>query len=74
MKKTLIIFSFFLLGNVGCTLSDPEMVEVLREIKAQNEALQKARDGIKTQLTNLDKNYQKILENLLQSRAICTKK
>jgi hypothetical protein len=62
------------LFQFGCTVSDPEMLEVLREIKAQNEALQKARDGIKTQLTNLDKNYQKILENLLQSRAICTKK
>jgi len=73
MKKTLLLFLVFLF-QFGCTLSDPEMVEVLREIKAQNEALQKARDGIKTQLTNLDKNYQKILENLLQSRAICTKK
>jgi hypothetical protein len=39
MKKILILFSFFLIANVGCTVSDPEMMEVLVEINNQNKEL-----------------------------------
>jgi iron-sulfur cluster repair protein YtfE (RIC family) len=39
MKKILILFSFFLLANVGCTVSDPEMMELLVEINNQNKEL-----------------------------------
>jgi uncharacterized protein (TIGR02145 family) len=39
MKKTLIIFSFFFLANIGCTVSDPEMMELLVEINNQNKEL-----------------------------------
>ena len=39
MKKILILFSFLLLANVGCTLSDPEMMELLVEINNQNKEL-----------------------------------
>ena len=44
------------------------MLELLMEIKAQNETLQKEIDGIKSQLANLDKNYQKILESLADDK------
>jgi surface protein len=67
MKKTLLLFLVFSL-QFGCTLSDPEMLEVLMEIKAQNEALKKEIDEIKSQLANLDKNYQKILESLSEDK------
>ena len=67
MKKILFIFLVFVF-QCGCTLSDPEMLEVLMEIKVQNEALQKEIDGIKSQLANLDKNYQKILESLAEDK------
>jgi iron-sulfur cluster repair protein YtfE (RIC family) len=39
MKKLLILFSFFLLANIGCTVSDPEMMELLVEINNQNKEL-----------------------------------
>ena len=39
MKKILILFSVFLLANIGCTVSDPEMMELLVEINNQNKEL-----------------------------------
>lgn len=67
MRKILLVFLIFAFP-FGCTLSDPEMLEVLMEIKAQNEALQIEIDGIKSQLADLDKNYQKILESLAEDK------
>jgi cell division protein FtsB len=68
MKKTLIIFSFFLLGNVGCTLSDPEMMELLQEIKAQNDKLLQEVEAMKGQLSLLDGKYQVILASLADNK------
>jgi len=64
MKKILIIFSFFLLTNVGCTFSDPEMMELLMEIKAQNETLLEDVEEMRAQLDGLDGQYQVILASL----------
>ena len=67
MKKILLLFLVFAFP-FGCTLSDPEMLELLMEIKAQNETLQKEINGIKSQLTDLDNNYQKIIESLADDK------
>jgi hypothetical protein len=68
MKKVLILFSFFLLANVGCTLSDPEMMELLQEIKAQNDKLLQEVEAMKSQLSLLDGKYQVILANLVDNK------
>ena len=68
MKKILILFSFFTLANVGCTVSDPEMMEVLMEIKAQNEKLLQEVEKMKAQLDALDGKYQVILASLADNK------
>jgi hypothetical protein len=68
MKKVLILFSFFLLANVGCTVSDPEMMELLQEIKAQNDKLLQEVEAMKGQLSLLDGKYQVILASLADNK------
>jgi hypothetical protein len=68
MKKILILFSFFLLANVGCTVSDPEMMELLQEIKAQNDKLLQEVETMKGQLSLLDGKYQVILASLADNK------
>ena len=68
MKKSLIILSFFLLANVGCTFSDPEMMELLQEIKAQNDKLRQEVEAMKGQLSLLDGKYQVILASLADNK------
>jgi cell division protein FtsB len=68
MKKVLILFSFFLLANVGCTVSDPEMMELLQEIKAQNDKLLQEVEAMKGTLALLDGKYQVILASLVDNK------
>ena len=68
MKKALILFSLFLLANVGCTLSDPEMMELLQEIKAQNDKLLQEVEAMKGQLSLLEGKYQVILAGLADNK------
>jgi hypothetical protein len=53
MKKVLILFSFFLIANVGCTVSDPEMMEVLVEINNQNKELMAEVKSLKSKSDSL---------------------
>jgi hypothetical protein len=68
MKKIFILFSFFILANVGCTISDPEMMELLQEIKAQNGKLLQEVEAMKGQLSLLDGKYQVILASLADNK------
>ena len=68
MKKILILFFFFLQANVGCTVSDPEMMELLQEIKAQNDKLLEEVLKMKEQLSLLDGKYQVILASLADNK------
>jgi hypothetical protein len=68
LKKVLILISFFLLANVGCTVSDPEMMELLQEIKAQNDKLLQEVEAMKGQLSLLDGKYQVILASLADNK------
>jgi hypothetical protein len=66
MKKNIIIFVFFLLSS--CSLSDPEMMELLREIKVQNETLLEDVEEMRSQLDGLDGKYQVILTSLADNK------
>lgn len=66
--KILSFFAFFLLAQVGCTVSDPEMMELIQEIKAQNDKLLAELEKMKTQLDALDGKYQVILASLADNK------
>jgi len=69
--KSVKIFSFFvifLFAQVGCTVSDPEMMELLQEIKAQNDKLLEEVGKMKAQLDVLDGKYQVILASLADNK------
>lgn len=66
--KILSFFAFFLLAQVGCTVSDPEMMELLQEIKAQNDKLLQEVEAMKGQLSLLDGKYQVILASLAENK------
>jgi archaellum component FlaC len=66
MKIKVIIFVFFLLSS--CSISDPEMMELLREIKAQNETLLEDVEEMRSQLEGLDGKYQVILASLADNK------
>lgn len=68
LSKTLTLFFFLLLSQFGCTISDPEMMEVLMEIKAQNEKLLQEVEKMKLQLDALDGKYQVILASLADNK------
>jgi archaellum component FlaC len=66
MKKFLILF--FLVFQFSCSISDPEMMELLREIKAQNETLLEDVEEMRSQLEGLDGKYQVILASLADNK------
>jgi hypothetical protein len=53
MKKSLILFLLFLSTSIACSV-DPEMMEVLQEIKAQNDKLLQEVEAMKGQLSLSD--------------------
>ncbi len=66
--KILALFTFMLFVNLGCTVSDPEMMELLQEIKAQNDKLLEEMEKMKAQLAALDGKYQVILASLADNK------
>ena len=67
MKKILLLFLVFAFP-FGCTLSDPEMMELLQEIKVQNDKLLQEVESMKGQLSLLDGKYQVILASLADNK------
>jgi cell division protein FtsB len=68
MKKPVYLFVCLLLLQISCTISDPEMMEALQEIKAQNEKLLQEVEKMKSQLDALDGKYQVILASLADNK------
>lgn len=66
MKKFLVLFLFAF--QFSCSISDPEMMELLREIKAQNETLLEDVEEMRSQLDGLDGKYQVILTSLADNK------
>lgn len=66
MKKFLVLFLFAF--HFSCSMADPEMMELLREIKAQNETLLEDVKKMKAQLDGLDVKYQVILASLADNK------
>jgi len=68
MKK--ITLFLILISSIifGCTVSDPEMMELLQEIKAQNEKLLQEVEVMKGKLNDLDGKYQVILSSLADNK------
>lgn len=66
--KPTALFLLLLFTQFACTLSDPEMMEVLMEIKAQNEKLLQEVEKMKSQLDALDGKYQVILASLADNK------
>jgi hypothetical protein len=67
MKKSLILFLLFLSTSIACSV-DPEMMELLQEIKAQNDKLLQEVEAMKGQLSLLDGKYQVILTSLADNK------
>ncbi len=67
MKKSIILFLLILSATLSCTV-DPEMMEALQEIKAQNEKLLQEVEKMKSQLDALDGKYQVILASLADNK------
>ena len=68
MKKILLYLVLIFSAQVGCTLTDPEVMETLKELKAQNEKLLQEIESMKTQLAALDGKYQVVLASLADNK------
>jgi flagellar motility protein MotE (MotC chaperone) len=68
MKKIIFLLLLVLSSQVGCTLTDPEMMELLQALQAQNDKLLEEITGMKGQLTALDGKYQAILTGLADNK------
>ena len=68
MKKIIFLLLLVLSSQVGCTLTDPEMMELLQALQAQNDKLLQEITGMKGQLTALDGKYQAILTGLADNK------
>jgi uncharacterized coiled-coil DUF342 family protein len=51
--NTLVFFSFFFLGIVSCTVSDPEMLDLLKEMNSQNKELLEEVKSLKSKSDSL---------------------
>lgn len=51
--NTFVFFSFFLLGIVSCTVSDPEMLDLLKEMNSQNKELLEEVKSLKSKSDSL---------------------
>ena len=68
MKKVVLYLVLIFSAQVGCTLTDPEVMETLKELKAQNEKLLQEIESMKTQLAALDGKYQVVLASLADNK------
>ena len=55
-------------AQAGCTLTDPEVMEMLKALQAQNDKLLEEITSMKGQLTALDGKYQAILTGLADNK------
>lgn len=68
MKKTLIIIAITVLSVLGCKVSDEDTLQLLRELKAQNEKLLSEVDKMKTQISDLNEKYLLVLASLTDNK------
>lgn len=68
MKKIIFYLVIIFSAQAGCTLTDPEVMETLKELKAQNEKLLQEIEGMKTQFAALDGKYQVVLASLADNK------
>ena len=68
MKKIVFFFLLLLSSQAGCTLTDPEVMEMLQALQAQNDKLLEEINQMKGQLTALDGKYQVILAGLADNK------
>ena len=67
MKRILSLIFVFAF-QLGCTLTDPEVMELLQALQAQNDKLLQEITSMKGQLTALDGKYQAILAGLADNK------
>ena len=67
MKRILALFFVFVF-QLGCTLTDPDVMELLQALQAQNDKLLEEITSMKGQLTALDGKYQVILAGLADNK------
>jgi hypothetical protein len=67
MKKILALIIVFVF-QIGCTLTDPEVMELLQALQAQNDKLLEEITSMKGQLTALDGKYQVIQAGLADNK------
>ena len=68
MKKIVFFLLLLLSSQSGCTLTDPEVMELLQALQAQNDKLLEEITQMKGQLTALDGKYQVIQAGLADNK------
>ncbi len=67
MKRALSLIIVFVF-QLGCTFTDPEVMELLQALQAQNDKLLEEITSMKGQLSGLDGRYQTILAGLADNK------
>lgn len=68
MKKIILFLFLVLSAQSGCTLTDPEVMEMLKALKAQNDMLLLEITKMKGQVSELDGKYQAIQAGLAENK------
>jgi hypothetical protein len=68
MKKIVFFLLLIFSSQAGCTLTDPEVMEMLQALQAQNDKLLEEITSMKGQLTALDGKYQVIQAGLADNK------
>ena len=68
MKKIIFLLLLVLSSQVSCTLTDPEVMEMLKALQAQNDKLLEEITKMKGQVSELDGKYQVILAGLADNK------
>ena len=68
MKKIIFFLLLLVSAQAGCTLTDPEVMEMLKAIQAQNDKLLEEITQMKGQVSDLDGKYQVILAGLADNK------
>jgi hypothetical protein len=68
MKKIIFFFLLIVSAQAGCTLTDPEVMEMLKALQAQNDKLLEEITQMKGQVSDLDGKYQVILAGLADNK------
>ena len=68
MKKIIFFLLLLVSAQAGCTLTDPEVMELLQALKVQNDKLLQEVTQMKEQLSGLDGKYQVIQAGLVDNK------